>query len=139
MDFTKKIDNKISNCKIKNYYRKYFDIKLEANYDLIFMNMSIHNAFINSDTIINFFYNINLLTSKYILCSFIDSELFKNNRIINLPFNSYIKKINKVTNYTYNEEIYEIEWIETYYSWRHKKPIKEPLVNKTLLNKKIIK
>ena len=57
-------DNLYSNSDLKNYnkvelfYKKYFEINLVNNYDLIFMNMSIHNIFRDINKINTFIQNI---------------------------------------------------------------------------------
>ena len=146
-DFTEKFSRNELLNKIELFYEKYYRLELQNKYDLIFMNMSIHNIFYNNKKINNFINNIKSLNSKLLFISYIDPNIFSNNldhysnsnsnsnsNIIILPNNSYIKKINKQTIYKLNNSEYIIEWIEIYYSWRHIKPMEEPLVNLALLN-----
>ena len=140
-DFTEKFTRNRQLNKIELFYEKYYRLELQNKYDLIFMNMSVHNIFYNNTKINNFIHNIKSLNSKLLFISYIDPNIFSNNsdyysnsNKILLPNNSYIKKINKKTVYKLNNKEYIIEWMEIYYSWRHIKPIEEPLVNISLLN-----
>lgn len=150
-DFTEKFTRNKQLNKIELFYEKYYRLELQNKYDLIFMNMSVHNIFYNNTKINNFIHNIKSLNSKLLFISYIDPNIFSynldshidnntdnidnniNNKIL-LPDNSYIKKINKKTLYKLNNKEYIIEWMEVYYSWRHITPIEEPLVNISLLN-----
>ena len=112
---------------IKLYYNDKFDLaNIMETYNVIIMNFSIQYVFQTDKGFSTFIKELNKHshqnTKLYI--SFIDLP-----EDIYLPRGSYIKKIHSEINYTEEERSVIQSWTKTYYTFRHYKPIKEPMLN----------
>lgn len=120
------------NCEsnlLNHYYNSNFMFQDLTKYNYIFSLMSIHNSFQNNEGIYNLLDEINkhtLIGSKMII-SFLDKEiLFQNKDTLYFPDGSFMSKKQS------NELLY-------YFSWRHKKPIREPLISLQDLQNNFVK
>ena len=122
------INSKIFNNKLDNYQKENTNLNnLRKDYNLIISNMSFHNVFGLKDGFNNLLYKINNITADncLMIITFIDKNLlFQDMEYIDLLNGSYIKKINE-------------NKIKIYYSWTHKNPIIETILNQKFLEMKL--
>ena len=106
--------------RLKRIVNSKFELKI---YDIIFMNFSIHNVFVNSLGLYNLMHNINKRSNckSKLMVSFLDKDiLFRKKDRIDFKDGGFFNKL---------DEKSELTYMYYYYPWRHYKPIKEPILN----------
>ena len=126
-NIAKRWSTKLDNV-IKWYYNDKFGLaNIMETYNVIIMNFSIQYVFQTDEGFSTFIKELNKHshqnTKLYISFIVVPEDIY-------LPRGSYIKKIPSEINYT-EEEVRNViqSWTKTYYTFRHYKPIKEPMLN----------
>ena len=101
----------------------------DKKYNIILLNLSIHNSFNDINGFLNLMKEIEKRTTSHtkLMISFIDKNiLFKDSDNIIFDDSGFLKKIKNNSSVSYMNGV---SYMNYYYPWRHNKIIKEPIID----------